>query len=675
MSSIRKKAALGGAAVVISIGGWLGAGIYAGIKVESTLRALQMAPSSPSTSLRLVQVEHDRGLWNSHGKADLMLIPGCESQEGQDEPISVRVDYTVAHLPLPSGLVRFDWKLMPGEEAAAKMRKTFGVTAPLTGTGTVAMSGQVYTDMAVPELSMKRSGSAIQIAPSHGFLSMKDKALAFGWKLERAVARSDGDAVEVKDLAIDLDLHNRYLGTGDFSVKLGSVSAGFGTVEGIALTTKATEQDERLDMVIRPSVRSLQVGPKRAQDLALELGVKGVHARSLETLSTMFSTSCGMKSLTAGERSQVREALNTLLVKGFSMGITQLAGKSDEGDVSGQMMVELTEAKSGRFSLPAQLRSNGRLSLSGQFLLTPEQRELAINLGFAMSEGKNGGLQSSYDYREGLMKFNGRTLDAGNFMAKLEALDHEIAMALSDAPASQSAKASIDKTDEEVIETPPQARTEETVQPTSTPPPVTSVEASVVNAPAPAAMQTAAAEADCQALAECIQHSLAAGRRQDIDAVRRYASRIEAMPKPDLGNRAVSRQLNTAALEALKKSDFDNAVQQLQRAQRENGRDVEIAGNLGYALLKGGQHGPAIEAMQSALLLDPRRTSTWTPLAEALALAGREADAKAALWISFQWSPNRDKSLAYYQDRATNDPQPRLQALYAHMAEVAARQP
>ena len=56
----------------------------------------------------------------------------------------------------------------------------------------------------------------------------------------------------------------------------------------------------------------------------------------------------------------------------------------------------------------------------------------------------------------------------------------------------------------------------------------------------------------------------------------------------------------------------------------------------------------AVDVLADALLLDPRRTSTWTPLGEALALSGYPEEAVACLWIGYQWSANRDKSLAFY---------------------------
>jgi tetratricopeptide (TPR) repeat protein len=192
--------------------------------------------------------------------------------------------------------------------------------------------------------------------------------------------------------------------------------------------------------------------------------------------------------------------------------------------------------------------------------------------------------------------------------------------------------------------------------------------------PAPVAVPAQTSAADCNAVGPCVQQTLAAARKADIDTIRRVAGIVDALPKPDAGNRPVSRQLNTAGIDALKRDDVAEAVSRLRQALKENPRDVEIAGNLGFALVKAGQAQEAADVLQAALVLDPRRTSTWTPLAEAYALAGRADDAKAAMWVSFQWSANRDKSLAYYQDRVARETRAPLVALYTHMSGVAQQQ-
>lgn len=189
----------------------------------------------------------------------------------------------------------------------------------------------------------------------------------------------------------------------------------------------------------------------------------------------------------------------------------------------------------------------------------------------------------------------------------------------------------------------------------------------------PVQAAAAAPQYECVEAESCVKQSLSAAQKKDLDSVRLLACKIDGLPKPSLGNRPVSRKLNTAGLEALKADDYATAVQHLRNAYKENPRDVEIAGNLGYALMKAGSNDEAVQVLVSALKLDPRRASTWAPLAEALTLVGHKEDGLAALWISYQWSGNREKSLAFYADHAEKDraSRPAVAAMYSAMIGLA----
>ena len=176
----------------------------------------------------------------------------------------------------------------------------------------------------------------------------------------------------------------------------------------------------------------------------------------------------------------------------------------------------------------------------------------------------------------------------------------------------------------------------------------------------------------CDNVGGCVEQALAAAKAEDADGVRNAAVRIDALPKPPLGNQAVARQMNAVALDAFKRNDYEGAARQFRSALEENPRDVEIGTNLGFSLVKANKGAEATEVLVNALALNPRRTSTWTPLAEALALQDKPEDAKAALWIAFHASANREKSLATYQSRAEKETNPQLRALYTQMAKACA---
>jgi hypothetical protein len=303
-------------------------------------------------------------------------------------------------------------------------------------------------------------------------------------------------------------------------------------------------------------------------------------------------------------------------------------------------------------------------------LLTPEQSETVLAMGIAVNKGK--GLASSFDYAEGLLKINERTHDASSVIETLREADEKLSQVIVGWSPTKSVKQQASKPST-VDPVPAPAEPVRSI-PVDSAPPAAPVAPVAAAAPATPTAERSGAPNDCTTVALCVQQTLAAARDADIDQVRKIATTLDSMPKPNLGNRPVSRQLNQLGIEALKRDDLPVALDKLRQALAENPRDVEVAGNLGYAMVKSGQAAEAVEVLQAAVVIDPRRTSTWTPLAEAYALSGRREDARAALWVSFQWSGNREKSLSFYQDRMTRETRPQLQALYSHMVGVAQEQ-
>jgi hypothetical protein len=155
----------------------------------------------------------------------------------------------------------------------------------------------------------------------------------------------------------------------------------------------------------------------------------------------------------------------------------------------------------------------------------------------------------------------------------------------------------------------------------------------------------------CGNINDCLLTALRAAPDEDVETVRRVALRIDEIDKPVQGNRPLSRKLNAEALNAFNREDYSSAVELFKNAYQENPRDVEITANYGFALVRVRRLNDAINILTQALILDPRRTSTWTPIAEAYALMGRPAEALSAMWVGFQWSNDRDKSINYYVTR------------------------
>jgi tetratricopeptide (TPR) repeat protein len=143
------------------------------------------------------------------------------------------------------------------------------------------------------------------------------------------------------------------------------------------------------------------------------------------------------------------------------------------------------------------------------------------------------------------------------------------------------------------------------------------------------------------------------------------AARLSEVPKPPKGNRKGARDLNAKGLAALKRSDVETAVVIFRKAAAEDASDVEVQSNLGYSLLKAGRAIEAAAPLRNALALDPRRTTAWTSMAECLLGDGKQDLAVAALLLGYEFSANRDRTLAYYEENSRSAERKVMEPTYA----------
>lgn len=422
MNTLGKTTAVAGAIVAALGATWVGAGAYGAHVAERELQALT-AQASGRDGVRLLNLKHERGLLSSTGTVEVRIEDPCSA--AGDAPLALQVAYTMKHLPLPGSLMRLEWSLAPAGADGADFAKAFGANTKLQGEGTVAMNGELSSTLALPELAVNGAESVL-IAPSTGRIAWGANTFALDWKTERIVVRGQGEALELQQLALAMDLKNRKLGAGSASLSVGKLSTGLGTAEGLRLASEVVERGDRLDMTFTPSLRSLDVAGQQARDLVFEIGLNGVHAPSIETVGQIFGDTCGLEHATADETAKLRTALRTLMARGFTLGIPRIAGTVGNGSLDGRLQVELKPTAGGDSApilLARVLRSNGQITLKGD-VVSAEHKQMALALGVATEVP--GGLQAGYDYADGLLKANGRSFDAGGVQAALAQADQAI---------------------------------------------------------------------------------------------------------------------------------------------------------------------------------------------------------------------------------------------------------
>ncbi|MEY4695264.1 MAG: hypothetical protein RLZZ95_1713, partial [Pseudomonadota bacterium] len=263
-----------GASLAVLGASWAGSAVWVGMKAQDALKALTVQDVSKGASpWRVNAVSQERGLFQSKGQLELVLSPHCQASD--DEGASFVVQYTLDHVPLPSGWARFQWQLAPQGEDAQVFKALFGSASALTGQGQVALGGAVHSSLSLPAVALRRSGEVLEMSPTTGRVMLDGQKLALETQIERLVVRGKGDALNIQGLAMDLAIDDWRKGTGSGSFKVKQASNPLGSLEGMELTVEAREKGDRLDMSLTPSVRKLEASGQSLTDLRMQWAFNG----------------------------------------------------------------------------------------------------------------------------------------------------------------------------------------------------------------------------------------------------------------------------------------------------------------------------------------------------------------------------------------------------------------
>ena len=417
MTPLMRTGLAAGGAVLLMVAGWLGSAAYVGSQTEASLQSLKAAAPHDGASFQLTRLDHRRGWLSSSGTADIALTDDC-SDTGSDAPDPIAtVQYRIAHLPLPSGLARFDWVATPIGDATEALSALIGANANVSGSGRVAFQGEVSSNFAIPELIRRSTG--LKASASTGNFRLDRKTFFLDWRLDRLTMRSSAQPAEMNGLSLSIDLQDRQLGTGAYSVDIDKLSLRDGTVEGLSLLTKAMIRDDRFDTTVISKARRLNVGNESLKNLQLEFAVTDLDAASTQVLNQVFRSSCGFQQMTADEQSRAKQAVGRMLARGMKIGLQKLALATEDGAVEGRLEVEMTPSTNDTPSLVKQLRSTGDIAVSLK-RLSNEQRQAMLELGFQQSQDST--LKASFEITSDALKVNGKPQQGIDIATMVEGL-------------------------------------------------------------------------------------------------------------------------------------------------------------------------------------------------------------------------------------------------------------
>ena len=162
-----------------------------------------------------------------------------------------------------------------------------------------------------------------------------------------------------------------------------------------------------------------------------------------------------------------------------------------------------------------------------------------------------------------------------------------------------------------------------------------------------------ASAANCENVNACIKIMQQAVQPRKPEVISIAVKRISGGNHAQAGDRKASQALNQKAIDEFKKHDLDGAIKLLEQAAAGNPVDVDVSENLGFLYLQANRLEEAGNSLRNALQLEPRRASMWGTMAELYAVNGDADAALRSLLLAYEFSANKEQTLASYEDKAT----------------------
>lgn len=390
---------------------------YSSHQYEAQIQAWSAQPGQGPWRLR--KVLHRAGLFSSSGTAELQLRSVCP-QDADQVPLSFALTYHISHLPSRDSVSQFSGTLFPKDD---KANTASAESVGLTASGAVGYDGVVQADMALPALAFGASPKGINIAASKGRIRLDGHALHLQWKVADIAYKTRDSRWDLHGTRMVLALDDLQRTTGSLALDLDAASVGATSLQGLSLRTDVGELADRLNYKQGVAVRQLQWIDRTLSDVALEAAVTGLHAKSAQTLATLFTDQCEFTGLNPEKSALARQALITLLNAGLKVGIPKFKARDADSSVDARLELELLPSTNGEVTLVRQLQSSGDIVVKGG-MLTPEQVQRALQSGYVQEVP--GGLKMGYRYRAGVLTVADQPRDAGVVPLMLARLDQAV---------------------------------------------------------------------------------------------------------------------------------------------------------------------------------------------------------------------------------------------------------
>jgi uncharacterized protein YdgA (DUF945 family) len=395
--------------VVLALGAWSGAGIYAGFHVEKTLIAFidELPARSP---MRVVDLKHNRGLMVSTGQFTIHYADPQARGANRPDLVTAVMSYEIDHHVSRSHMAAFIWKLTPTDTFGEKIKALFTTEFNVEGQGTVNWQGVAQSDFAAPALRYEQGTDVLAFGPWQGDMLMNGAIFNFLVQSPSVDIKSKDTFLNVKNMSFKVNLIDRLNGVGASVLAIDEVSFPTTQVNGITFKVSNALNQGYLNFEVEKQIKKVEFVGQTVTDVDATLSVKHLNQQSINELSNVMNESGNFDNLSAKQQAIVQAATIRLIADGFSVSIPKIQAQTERGMVEGNSLFDLSAnlANPNSFDAAKQVKAEGKVTVA-RMIMPPEYEGLVQMLGLATRSGK--GLQSQFSLADGKLLVNGRNID------------------------------------------------------------------------------------------------------------------------------------------------------------------------------------------------------------------------------------------------------------------------
>ena len=421
------KAKIGISLAVIILGAgaaWVGAGMYAQKTFQAQVKeATDKLSANPVVAVK--DLKQDSGFLSTTGQFTIVV-----NDPSTATSLVMAADYQASHFIQPDSLSKVTWKIKPAGEHAKDIANMFGDNARLEGVAKMGFDKKISSTIAMPTLATKEGAESFEFGPISGLISGGNNTLSADMTIGRIFFKDEDAVVDVKKLNYQVDAKDLASGMYNGQLSVDEINTKEATVAGVAVKVGSTMQNDRVDLAISPSIKSLSYEGITVTDASMDFVYKDLDAKSIKTISAILNNST-ITNLTAKEKQDLQTAARDLIYQGFTIGMPKLVATSKQGAIDGNFSVELaksTTTNPADFNLIKLVHSSGQLAVKN---LDPQYKGLALMSGM-LSETPDG-VKAGYELANGKLSFNGQTIDIDEELAAAqEVMSHILTQNLFD---------------------------------------------------------------------------------------------------------------------------------------------------------------------------------------------------------------------------------------------------